>query len=142
MSQVVYSLLENKDCEAVLGFWAQIEGVYLHRNGEDTPEGLALFRGRNPGCSFLAREAEKIVGAILSGHDGRRAFIYHLGVAESCRRRGIGTNLLHLAIEQHRMSGIKKSALFLLKSNISSETFYRCQDWIEEDSVKIYSKGL
>jgi ribosomal protein S18 acetylase RimI-like enzyme len=63
-------------------------------NLDDTPEGITRYLQRNPSTCFAAEEEGELMGVILSGHDGRRAFIYHLAVAETWQRRGIGSALL------------------------------------------------
>jgi hypothetical protein len=47
-------------------------------NLDDSPEGIARYLQRNPSTCFAAEEEGELVGVILSGHDGRRGFIYHL----------------------------------------------------------------
>ena len=58
-------------------------------NLDDSREEIAKYLRRNPTTCFVAEQGEKIVGVILSGHDGRRGLIHHLAVAEDCRRQGI-----------------------------------------------------
>ena len=41
----------------------------------------------------------KIVGAILCGHDGRRAGLYHVCVQENYRKHGIGQKLVERCLE-------------------------------------------
>lgn len=142
MDTITYLPLTYDVCEEALTFWADIEGVYIHPSGEDSIEGIRGFLDRNPGFSFIARDGIKLVGAIMSGHDCRRAFIYHLAVDSSYRRHGIGTQLLQLSLEQIRNAGIKKSALFVLKSNAIGDAFYKSQNWVEETGVKIYAQIL
>ncbi len=42
----------------------------------------------------MAEKRKSIVGAILSGHDGRRGFVHHLVVLPEVRRQGIGQQLV------------------------------------------------
>jgi len=39
------------------------------------------------------------MGVILSGHDGRRWYIYHTTVENTARKQGIGTALVDAALE-------------------------------------------
>src|SRR5258707_393406 len=55
----------------------------------DSEAGLARFLARNPGPSPIAEKEGVIVGAALCGHDGRRGFLYRVGIAPTHRRQGI-----------------------------------------------------
>ena len=56
------------------------------RSLDDSKEGVQRFLQRNPSTSVVAvvkeENKEKIVGAILCGHDGRRGCFYHVCVDE------------------------------------------------------------
>lgn len=143
MSQdISYIVFEPSYIERVLEFWKGTKGVHIHENGEDTKEGIELYLERNPGCSFIAMDGDKIIGAILCGHDGRRGFINHLGVSVEYRRMGIGTKLLDMVQDALVKNNIKKGALFVLKDNTEGQAFYEAIGWKVEDIVKIYCKLL
>ncbi len=73
-----------KDYEEVYTLWTTIHGFGM-RSLDDSKEGVQRFLQRNPSTSVVAvvkeENKEKIVGAILCGHDGRR------GCFLSCLRR-------------------------------------------------------
>lgn len=140
MVNIAYRPFCRDDCREALEFWANVPGVQLHKNGEDSIEGIAAYLERNPGFSFVAVSGGQIVGAILCGHDGRRGIIHHLAVDSRFRRQGIGKRLLRLSVEQLKACNIKKSFLFVLKENDIGEAFYKSLYWREEDGVKIYAK--
>ena len=49
------------------------------RSLDDSKEGISCFLKRNPNTNFVVYEDGQLVGAILCGHDGRRAiFIIRL----------------------------------------------------------------
>ena len=93
-------------------------------NLDDSPAGIARYLRRNPNTCFAAEEEGELVGVILSGHDGRRAFIYHLAVAENFQRRGIGSALLQAALEALRAEGIHKAALVVMARNHKGNAFW------------------
>jgi putative acetyltransferase len=139
---VTYRTFLKEDCKEALAFWANTPGVLLHKNGEDTTEGVVNYLARNPGLSFVAEHDGRIIGAILCGHDGRRGLIHHLAVDPGYRKMGIGKRLVRLATEQLKAQHIKKCFLFVLKENDIGEAFYKSQLWREEYAVKAYSKVL
>lgn len=61
----------------------------------DGPEATLLKLARDPGLFLVARDARgRIVGTVMGGWDGRRAYVYHLAVAPERRRRGVGGALM------------------------------------------------
>ena len=85
-----------KDYEEVYTLWTTIHGFGM-RSLDDSKEGVQRFLQRNPSTSVVAvvkeENKEKIVGAILCGHDGRRGCFYHVCVDEQYRKRGIGKSM-------------------------------------------------
>ena len=77
------------DFEQVHSLWMEIHGFGI-RSIDDSKEGVERFIRRNPTTSMVAVCDGKIVGAILCGHDGRRAGLYHVCVQENYRKHGIG----------------------------------------------------
>jgi len=72
---IVIQEMTTQDYDEVLTLWRSSEGVGL--SDADLEEGVAHFLDRNPGLSFVARDGEHLVGAVLCGHDGRRGYIHH-----------------------------------------------------------------
>ena len=55
----------------------------------DGPEATLLKLTRDPGLFLVARDADgRVVGTVMGGWDGRRAYVYHLAVAPERRRAG------------------------------------------------------
>ena len=136
-----YIEMKKEHIEEVLKLWTSTNGIYLHKNGEDSKEGIILFLNRNPGFSFITLNNEnKIVGALLCGHDGRRGFIHHLAVDKEYRKQGIANKLINLSIIKLKKEGIKKVALFVLKEQKNAQKFYKHNNWNKEDFVLLYSK--
>ena len=111
------------DYPRIYALWQQTPGMGLN-NLDDSPAGIARYLRRNPNTCFAAEEEGELVGVILSGHDGRRAFIYHLAVAENFQRRGIGSALLQAALEALRAEGIHKAALVVMARNQKGNAFW------------------
>jgi N-acetylglutamate synthase len=91
------------DYDEVLSLWQASDGLGLGES--DTREAIAAFLARNPGLCFVARNGAAVVGAVLCGHDGRRAYLHHLAVAVSHRRRGVGRLLAAQCLEAVRSLG-------------------------------------
>ncbi len=111
------------DYEAVYRLWVTTPGMGLN-DVDDSRAGIDKYLGRNPDTCFVAEEEGRVVGAVLSGHDGRRALIYHLAVQEDFQRCGIGEKLLDEVLRALRDEGIQKVALVVLGNNVKGNAFW------------------
>lgn len=114
--------------------WESCPGVGLNEV-DDSAEGIRKFLDRNPATCFAAQEGDRLTGAILAGHDGRRGYIYHLAVAEDCRRHGIATQLVEAALQALRSQGIRKAALVVFKDNQPGNAFWESQGFSRRDDL-------
>lgn len=108
--------MKLEDYDRVYALWMSCTGVGLN-DLDDSREGLGKYLGRNPQTCFVAQEGEKIVGVILSDHDGRRGYIHHTAVHPSFRGRGIDTRLVRAALAALEDCGIHKVALVVFTRN-------------------------
>ena len=90
----------------------------------------------------MAEQEERIVGVILSGHDGRRGFIYHMAVHPSMRKQGIGTNLLKHATAALHAQGIHKAMLVVLEHNELGNTFWEGQGFYRRTDLVYRNREL
>lgn len=110
------------DYENVYELWLATEGLSL--NEDDRREGILLYLARNPGLCFVATLNGKIVGSILSGHDGRRGIVRHLAVAADHRGVGTGRRLVRAALDGLAAHRIKKCNTFVMDHNSSGMRFW------------------
>jgi N-acetylglutamate synthase len=113
--------------DAVLALWRRTEGVGL--NESDTLKATTAFFRRNPGFSFVAEQAGRIIGAVLCGHDGRRGYLHHLAVARRQRRRGIGRQLVDACLAKLRKAGIRRCNIFIFANNADGLKFWTNNGW-------------
>lgn len=112
-----------EDYEKVYDLWIHTTGIGLNII-DDSKEGIAQYLMRNPNTCFVAEDNGELVGVIMSGHDGRRGFIYHMAVNKEHRRKGIGKALVNSALVALEMEGIHKVALVALAKNVSGNIFW------------------
>lgn len=104
---------------------------------------MAVILGcSNAGTSFVAIIDEKVVGVILCGHDGRRGIIQHACVSTDCRRMGIGTELVNLALTALKEEGINKVLLVAFKKNEKGNAFWEAQGFTIRDDLNYRNKAL
>ena len=88
-----------EDYDGIYQLWDSTEQSRRAMNPvDDSREGIERYLKRNPTTCFLAYTnvagAERIVGVILTGHDGRRAIVHHLCVHPDFRRQGVARMLV------------------------------------------------
>jgi ribosomal protein S18 acetylase RimI-like enzyme len=135
---IVIQEMELGDHAAVRDLW--LESKELDLADSDSPEGLARFLTRNPGLSFVARDGDDIVGAVLCGHDGRRGYIDQLMVREDHRRQGIGRSLVSRCIYNLMRNGIRKWHLFVYEDNPGAIAFWEKLGWSERVELVTMSR--
>ena len=86
------------DYDAIYELWISTEQSKRALNPvDDSREGIERYLKRNPNTCFAALKDGKIIGVILTGHDGRRAIVHHMCVHKDYRRMGIAAHLVSLA---------------------------------------------
>jgi ribosomal protein S18 acetylase RimI-like enzyme len=128
------------DYDEVLHLWQNSEGVGL--NESDTRSEIGIFLRRNRGMSFVAREGKQLAGAILCGHDGRRACLYHLAVAPAHRRNGLGTKLVRRCVAELKRAGIPRCNVFFYVKNKRGERFWRKLGWEKRSELCMAQKKI
>src|SRR4051812_22860114 len=126
------------DYEQVLALWNACEGV----RANETKEELARILARNPGLSSVIRRDGELAAAVLCCHDGRRGYLYHLGVAASCRKLGLGRMLVEHSIARLKEAGINRCSIFLIVGNASGEAFWKRVGWRERLDLKVLARDL
>lgn len=104
------------DYDDVYALWMSSKNMGFN-DVDDSREGIDKYLRRNPDTSFVAFSGGELAGVILGGHDGRRGFIHHACVRETCRRQGIGTQLVQTCMDALKAEGISKVALLVFKYN-------------------------
>ncbi len=129
------------DYDSVYALWLRIKGFGI-RSLDDSFEGISKFLKRNPGLSMVAVEDDKIVGALLSGQDGRRACFYHVCVDEAYRNRGIAKSMVKAALEALKEEGINKVNIIAFKKNRLGNGFWTRLGWTMREDLNYYDMTL
>lgn len=69
-------------------------------------------------------EDGRIIGSILTGHDGRRGYISHTAVSPSHQRQGIGKQLVEVALDALKQQDINKVNLVVFARNEKGNAFW------------------
>jgi ribosomal protein S18 acetylase RimI-like enzyme len=124
--------------EQVISLW---ESIFSYDAPHNRPI-LAIDKklAHNDGLFFVAVEEMKVVGTIMAGYDGHRGWIYSVAVAESHRRRGFGSQLVHHAEKMLTQLGCLKINLQIAEGNESVAAFYETLGYRIERRVSMGKK--
>jgi ribosomal protein S18 acetylase RimI-like enzyme len=128
------------DYDDAIALWNGVEGVEICEG--DSREEMADYLQRNPGLSRVAEVDGKIVGVTLCGHDGRRAWIYHLAVAETNRRQNVGKVLLDACVDGLRAAGLKRAIILVAADNPGGQQFWLRNGWEKIDGAIAMTREL
>ncbi|TFG67136.1 MAG: GNAT family N-acetyltransferase [Anaerolineales bacterium] len=134
---LIIRIMRIEDYESITTLWLSVPGVGL--SAADSMENIARYLERNPGLSFIACGADRLVGAVLCGHDGRRGYIHHLAVDPSYRRQGIGKALVTMCLQALQAEGIDKCHLFVFTKNQNAKTFWKEIGWAHRADLIVMS---
>lgn len=130
------------DYDEIYTLWMSCTGMGLN-NIDDSKEGIAKFIDRNPDTCFVAEIANKVVGVIIVGNDGRRGYIYHTAVDSQYRKQGIGHQLVNTAIQALKdQCGINKVALVVFDKNENGNAFWEKQGFTVREDLVYRNKTL
>lgn len=133
--------MREADYEKVHELWMSIHGFGI-RSMDDSMENIHRFIRRNPTTSIVACAGDKLVGAILCGHDGRRGCFYHVCVHEQYRKHGIGKAMVEMAIGALKEEGINKVNLIAFENNEIGNRFWQDMGWTFRKDVNYYESIL
>ncbi len=129
------------DYDSLFDLWTRTPGMGL-RSLDDSKEGIRKFLLRNPNTNFAAIENNRIIGAILCGNDGRRAYIYHTCVDLDYRKTGIGKQLVLTLCEALRKEGINKASLVCFTDNAIGNEFWQHINFEKRTDLNYYNLSL
>lgn len=95
-----------------------------------------------PNTCFVAEKENKIIGVILSGHDGRRGIIHHTAVLGEEQRKGIGEALLNAAINALKGEGIHKVLLVVFDKNEKGNVFWEKHGFTKRNDLVYRNRAI
>ena len=131
------------DYDAIFDLWSSTEQSRRALNPvDDSREGIARYLERNPRTCLAAVAGDRIIGVILTGHDGRRGMIHHLCVHPDFRRMGIAARLVSAAEEALKRVGIQKVFGLVFKDNETANAFWEKQGYSLRTNLNYRNKSL
>jgi len=140
--EIIIRELRSEDLEDALNLW-KISFAAGFSSSFDKRDVLERYLIRNPGLSTAAFVKDnRLIGALLCGHDGRRGSIYHTAVYPDYRGMNIGRKMEARALEKLRDEGITTGFLFINVKNPGSKEFWETIGWSVAEEVRYLYKEL
>ena len=130
-----------EDYDGVYELWMGTPGMGLNET-DDSRDGINKYLRRNPETSFVAEDNGKIIGVILSGHDGRRGYIHHTAVLPEYRNQGIAGRLADNVMNALDKEGINKVALVAFEKNKIGNDFWESIGFTVRDDLVYRNKNI
>lgn len=132
------------DYESLMELWNSVGMSRRALNPvDDSRDGIERYIKRNPTTCFKAvGDDGKLLGVILSGHDGRRGLVHHLCVDPETQRGGIGSRLVKAAEEALHKEGIEKIFILVFADNEKGNAFWEKQGYSLRTDLNYRNKSL
>jgi ribosomal protein S18 acetylase RimI-like enzyme len=108
----------------------------------DEKEDVRVKVTRDPELFLVAEDGRKIVGSVIGAWDGRRGWLYHLGVLPKSQRKGLATALVREAEKRMRAKGVAKVNAHVLETNLPSRALFEKEGYKADASILFYGKFL
>ena len=136
-------LVTIDDYDSIYTLWCSTEQSRRALNPvDDSREGIEKYLNRNPNTCFAAVQGDRIIGVILTGHDGRRGIIHHMCVHPDFRRMGIAARLVSAAEEALKKEGIQKIFGLVFVDNEPANAFWENQGYSLRTNLNYRNKSL
>ena len=131
------------DYDAIFELWNRTEQSRRALNPvDDSREGIDKYLKRNPNTCFAAVMEDRLIGVVLSGHDGRRGIVHHLCVHPDFRRAGIASQLVSCAEAALQREGIQKVFGLVFKDNDTANNFWESQGYTLRSNLNYRNKSM
>ncbi|MCM3783392.1 GNAT family N-acetyltransferase [Neobacillus mesonae] len=136
---VEYREMRNEDYDDCIALWSRTEGMGI--SSADSRESIQMYLERNKGFSRVAAADGKIVGTLLSGHDGRRGYLYHLAVEPAFRGQSIAKTLVNDVLSLLREAGIQRAHIMVIDTNEIGKAFWSRMGWTGREDILLRSSN-
>ena len=125
---------QERDRQQLIELWSNIfDDVGPHNN----PQYMLNSKLPMDDKIYIASQEDEVIGAIISGYDGHRGWLYSLAVNKNFQRQGIGRQLVEFAVEKLNAAGCAKVNLQVRGDNKEVVVFYRSLGFTIEDRVSM-----
>jgi GNAT superfamily N-acetyltransferase len=141
MAEVVRTVvtLTAADYGAVVGLWRQA-GLPVKLAGRDSREQFAAQMAGDLQIVLGIWDCDRLVGVVLTTHDGRKGWINRLAVHPDYRRQGLGRLLIEAAEQVLHDQGLSIIAALIEDANTASRTLFEQAGYEDYPGLHYVSK--
>jgi ribosomal protein S18 acetylase RimI-like enzyme len=139
MSDLAFVTLTAKDYEAVCDLW-RLAGLPFKPSGRDSREQFTDQLASGLQTVIGVRDENRLVGVVVTTHDGRKGWINRLAVHPECRRQGIGMRLIHEAEQVLRRQGMQVIAALIEGENTASLSLFAQSGYADYPNLHYVTK--
>ncbi len=113
------------------------KGSGLEIRPGDSRKEIGLKVKRDPEFFLVGEVDGRIVASVIGAWDGRRAYIYHLGVLPAFQRLGVASQLVREVERRMKAKGVVKVNASIYRWNMKSLAFFRANGY-ETDTNTVH----
>ncbi|MBI5961767.1 MAG: GNAT family N-acetyltransferase [Chloroflexi bacterium] len=138
-NDLTFVTLTVDDYAAVCDLW-RLAGLPFKAIGRDSREQFAAQIASGLQTVIGVRIDDRLVGVVLTTHDGRKGWINRLAVHPDCRRQGIGMLLIEEAEQVLYRQGMQVIAALIEDENTASLQLFARAGYGDYPSLHYVSK--
>ena len=128
-----------EDYQEVRGIW---EASGLEIRPGDGKEEVRRKLSRDRELFLVAEQDGRLVGTVMGAWDGRRGWVYHLGVLPGRQRSGVGRSLLNELERRMRAKGVLKMNAMVYDDNKRSLGLFASLGYVQDRKAVLHGKVL
>jgi len=138
-AELTVVVLTANEYETILDLWQQA-GLPVRPTGRDSREQFVEQMARGLQTVIGVRDGARLVGVVVTTHDGRKGWINRLAVHPEYRRRGIGRQLIAEAERVLHDQGMQIIAALIEDENEASLTLFESAGYSDYPGLHYVSK--
>lgn len=131
--------LTADDYDAIRALW-EAAGLPIRPGGRDSREQFAMQMAGGTQTAIGVRANDRLVGVVITTHDGRKGWINRLAVHPDYRRCGLGRQLIHEAEQVLYQQGMHIIAALIEHHNYASLALFQAAGYIDYPDLHYLTK--
>lgn len=133
--------MKSSEYNSLINIWIKAS-LPFKPHGRDTAENILKQIQLENNRFYVAEIDNKLAGAIIASHNGRKGWINRLAVLPEFRKKGIASALIKKAEEFFQSNNIMIFACLIEDWNNQSADFFMHKDYIEHKDIIYFTKKL
>jgi ribosomal protein S18 acetylase RimI-like enzyme len=131
--------LTANDYDAVRELWQQA-GLSIRPVGRDSREQFTAQLASGLQTVIGVRDGQRLIGVVVTTHDGRKGWINRLAVHPDYRRQGLGRRLIREAEQVLHSQGLHIIAALIEDGNAASLALFQQAGYADYSSIHYMTK--